>query len=366
MPRANTNIYTLNRSSCVRVGKLQVILFLFTNLTSPLAAKPTSLTTKKGKAALKYPAMDLREFHDDDLVQGFKTIDLRETAFRFSSSHTANEDLEHMEIDTLGSPVKQSVGFRDSPYALGEVNHKMKGGNVKRSLRRTWRDNDSTRYPQHTANQTGPLSTHEDFTNREWARPVGNAFTRSRATRVAPRQQKAPSTKIVRMIRKRAARQVTSICNSLIGYDPINVFATNCETTLPDWIVLLHKTRLPTGITSTDSRIITAFQAVDTVINGHGTYLLQRLANMQLKRLFDSLETIIKSDRDNGRIHREPSYRNANIAMDIYLSAQAMHSNQSRTKLKQGRKRFSRRWSQLAASSPLFLLVYSDTAELIM
>ncbi len=98
--------------------------------------------------------------------------------------------------------------------------------------------------------------------------------------------------------------------------------------------------------------IITAFKAVDNVICGQGTDLLQRLANIQLIRLFNSLEGIIKADRDNGRIHREPYYRDANVAMDIYLGAQGtqVDTKELRLKLRQGRKRFSKRWSHLAGA----------------
>lgn len=169
------------------------------------------------------------------------------------------------------------------------------------------------------------------------------------------------------MHKKKLAR-VTFLSNRLIGHNPIETFADNCEKILPDWIALLRKATLPNGITSEDPRIITAFQAVDNVICGQGTHLLQRLANVQLMRLFGSLGEIIKSDKDNGRMHREPYYRDATIAMDIYLSIQKTRSNTRdlRLKLKEGRKRFSKRWSNMAAPSPLFVLVYSDAAETIV
>ena len=167
---------------------------------------------------------------------------------------------------------------------------------------------------------------------------------------------------------ERKLAQVTFISERLIGQDPIRTFADNCEKTLLDWIALLRKTSLPDGITSNDPRIIDAFKAVDNVICGQGTALLQRLANVQLIRLFDAVKGIIKSDRDNRRIYREPYYRDDNIAMDLYLSAQETQSNMKglRLKLKHGRKRFSKRWSDLATSSPLFVLVYSGAAEAIV
>ena len=120
------------------------------------------------------------------------------------------------------------------------------------------------------------------------------------------------------------------------------------------------------GITSTDARIVAVFKAVDSVIHGQGTSLLQRLAHIQLMCMFGSLEAIIKHDREYGHIHREPSYRNAQVAMDIYLSAQEENSTGTRAKIRQKRKRFSKRWSDLATPTPLFVLIYSDAAEMIM
>ncbi|KAI0120604.1 hypothetical protein BJ170DRAFT_646674 [Xylariales sp. AK1849] len=54
--------------------------------------------------------------------------------------------------------------------------------------------------------------------------------------------------------------------------------------------------------------------------------------------------------------------------MDIYLSAQETQSNTKgfRKTLIEGRKRFSKRWADLATPSPLFVLIYSDVAEAIV
>lgn len=164
------------------------------------------------------------------------------------------------------------------------------------------------------------------------------------------------------------AHKITALSNRLIGDNPIDVFAVNCEKTLLDWIKLLSIATLPDDIQSTDRCIITAFKAVDSVICGQGTNMLRRLAHVHLIRLFGCLEAIVKTDRVTGRIHRERHYRDDHIAMDIYMNAQEAHSNTNelRLKIKRGRKRFSKRWSVLAKASPLFLLVYPDAAESIM
>ncbi len=161
--------------------------------------------------------------------------------------------------------------------------------------------------------------------------------------------------------------RLTNLAHRLVGHDPINTFAENCDKTVGDWISLLGKTTLPSDITSSDPRIIAAFQAVDSVICGQGTNLLRRLAYIQLMRLFVSLEAIIKSDREIGRLHREPCYRDATVAIDIYMSAQAGHSNTGdlRRELKE-RKRCGRIWSGLARPSPLIVLMYAEAAEPIV
>jgi hypothetical protein len=164
------------------------------------------------------------------------------------------------------------------------------------------------------------------------------------------------------------AQRVTFLSNRLIGDGPIDTFAANCEKTFLDWIKLLSRVTLPEDIQSTDPRIMTAFKAVDSVIRGQGINALQRLAHVQLLRLFDLLEAIVKTDRVTGRIHRERHYRDHHVAMDIYMSAQEAHSNTNdlRTKIRTCRKRLSNRWSVLAKASPLFVLVYSDAAESIV
>ncbi|RSL64175.1 hypothetical protein CEP51_013191 [Fusarium floridanum] len=181
------------------------------------------------------------------------------------------------------------------------------------------------------------------------------------------RLPKSPG-KDLEKIRKRKLARVTSLSHRLVGNEPLNSFAENCQKTIADWISLLSKTTLPSDIESSDLCIITAFKAVDSVICGNqGTYLLRRLAYIQLMRLFASLEAIIKSERDTGRIFREPGYGNASIAIDIYMSAQEshLHPDDLRRELRE-RKRTGRRWRDLASLSPPFVLMYSEASEPIV
>lgn len=151
----------------------------------------------------------------------------------------------------------------------------------------------------------------------------------------------------------------------LVGHDPMDLFAQNCVKTMTDWISLLGKTTIPGDLESSDPRIIAAFKAVDRIIRGQeGTYLLRRLAYVQLMGIFTTLESIIRSERENGRAPREPCYRDATVAIDIYMKAQEdrSHLDALRRELKE-RKRAGRSWSDLVGPSPLFTMIYSDAAE---
>lgn len=176
------------------------------------------------------------------------------------------------------------------------------------------------------------------------------------------------SEKDVEKKAKRTLARATSLYHRLIGHEPLDSFAHNCEKTIPDWILLLRKTTLPGSISSSHPGIITAFKGVDTVICGkQGTYLLRRLAYVQLMRLFSSLEAMIKTEREAGRIPRKPGYSNASVALDIYMSAQTshLHSDNLRRELKE-RKRTGGSWRDLSEPSPLFTMVYSQASEPIV
>ncbi|KAJ4248085.1 hypothetical protein NW762_012855 [Fusarium torreyae] len=182
------------------------------------------------------------------------------------------------------------------------------------------------------------------------------------------RQSFEVSEKDVEKIAKRKSARVTSLYHRLIGHEPLDSFAENCEKTIPDWISLLRKTALPGLINSSHPSIVAAFKAVDLVICGtQGTYLLRRLAYVQLMRLFVSLEALIKSERESGKFVRKQGFGDASIAIDIYMSAQQshLHPDDLRRELKE-RRRAGRVWRDLSGPSPLFTMVYSQASESIM
>ena len=107
--------------------------------------------------------------------------------------------------------------------------------------------------------------------------------------------------------------------------------------------------------------MLSAFRAVDTAISNE--HILSRLAHVQLVRLFHSVETAVKSERQKGLVHGKPGYGNASIAIDIYQSAQ--HALSRRGQFLE-RRRAARRWAQLAGPYPLLLLIYSGATEAIV
>ncbi|KAH8746115.1 hypothetical protein F5883DRAFT_438404, partial [Diaporthe sp. PMI_573] len=145
-------------------------------------------------------------------------------------------------------------------------------------------------------------------------------------------------------------------------------FTQNFESVLRPWSILLGETTLPGDVLSTDWRFNSVFRALDRVITAgdYDTRLLSRLAYVQLVRVIRLLENRVALDRQAGRLHRRSGYRNASIALDIYLKAQETLSTSSSRRTLIERKRLAKRWSELAGPWPLFLLVYSDEAEEIM
>lgn len=151
--------------------------------------------------------------------------------------------------------------------------------------------------------------------------------------------------------------------SKLIKRNAFDSFVNDCESILKDWVLLLHRTTLPQCISSSDNRILKSFRILNRVIRDKsaGTFM-SRLAWLQLTKVLDFVETIVKSERASGLIHRARGYGNASIALDIYHCAE---KGVSRKTLVQ-RKRFAARWTKLAGPSPLLLLIYSSGADNIV
>lgn len=172
----------------------------------------------------------------------------------------------------------------------------------------------------------------------------------------------------VEALRAKQKSHIIRLYHKLLGTDPLHSFAKNCEKVMADWNSLKSETALLNIASSSDPRIIQAFKVVDNVICGRqGSTLLRRLAYVQLMRLFTFLEDIIGFERETGRVMRGRYYRDASVALDIYMSAQEDTSNPDdlRRELRE-RKRAGRSWKDLSKPSPLLVLMYSEAAESVM
>ena len=174
--------------------------------------------------------------------------------------------------------------------------------------------------------------------------------------------------KILEQRRKRQEDRLFHLSQRLIGQHPSENFTKNFKSTISSWISLLEITTLPKGIASSDPLITVALKEVDSYIcrswEGH---LMQRLAYIQLLRLFTCIEGVIRAERKRGEFFGAAGCQDASVAMNIYITAQEPHAdlNRLRRQLKE-RKRTARRWAELSKPSPLFVLVYSKASDSIV
>ncbi|KAK4206433.1 hypothetical protein QBC37DRAFT_459129, partial [Rhypophila decipiens] len=163
------------------------------------------------------------------------------------------------------------------------------------------------------------------------------------------------------------ATQLESLPSRLVRRDAIECFAENCEKIWQDWTLLLRKTTLPLNIASSDTRVIAAFRAVDSVISGkRGTSVLRWLAYVRLMVLFDSVKAVVRAERENGEAHRERGDRDISAVIDIYENAQRSPDRRGLRDMILKHRRIGKRVESLAGPSPLFLLIYSEEGEAVM
>ncbi|KAF5553758.1 hypothetical protein FPHYL_8644 [Fusarium phyllophilum] len=162
--------------------------------------------------------------------------------------------------------------------------------------------------------------------------------------------------------------RATKLSQQLLGPNPKQSFTANCVETIADWVTLLVETTFTSAVTSSDPCIIAAFRAIDKIILGkEATYLLRRLAYVQLRRVFTTLEAILRSERKRNQVRRHPRRGGISVAIDIYMMAQVdgKNSSVSRNQILE-RRRVSRAWEYLAGPSPLLTLMYSEAADPIV
>lgn len=154
------------------------------------------------------------------------------------------------------------------------------------------------------------------------------------------------------------------VAQQLVRAEAKVTFAQNIFEIYKFWLQLVHSTTLSHNMTSMDAGVVAAFQAIDNVIESNA-YRLARLAYARLPVVMSSLHAIISVDRKQGRIHTAAGYRNASVALDIYLSAQRSGVGVMRKKLAK-RVRLANRWAHLGGSQPLLLVSFPDVADNIM
>lgn len=150
--------------------------------------------------------------------------------------------------------------------------------------------------------------------------------------------------------------------------EPLQTFNGNHKKVIADWNLLKSKTDMPNLDSSSDPRIIESFQVIDLVLSGkEGSTLLRRLAYVRLMDLFFFVEEVVRKERQSRRVIRERYYRDASIALDIYMSAQEDTSNPDRVRKQLlERKRIGRSWKEVSRKSPLLVLMYSEAAESVL
>lgn len=154
------------------------------------------------------------------------------------------------------------------------------------------------------------------------------------------------------------------VAHSLCGADAKLHFAQNIFDIYKFWLQLVHSTTLSRNMTSLDAGVLSAFQAIDAVIEG-GANRLARLAYARLPPVMSALHSIISVDRKQGRIHSTVGYRNASVALDIYVSAQRKNTDATRRKLVK-RSRLATRWAHLGGSYPLLMVSHPEVVDQIV
>lgn len=149
------------------------------------------------------------------------------------------------------------------------------------------------------------------------------------------------------------------VSSALTTQSSMASFLQHYDEILTSWINLVKVTTLPTNISSSSDIVKSAFEAVGSAIARQG--LFARLAHVRLLNLFDSLESLIQSERKRGLHGRE---RNTTIAITQVIKFTTT-STLPRERVREIR-RLARRWEHLAGPSVFLLLVYSEAAESIV
>jgi hypothetical protein len=163
---------------------------------------------------------------------------------------------------------------------------------------------------------------------------------------------------------------IPQIARGLIRNDAVVRWVDNAEQIYNFWVALGKGAAIreqKNGL-ETDEHVITAFQFLDSSLKEScSANPLTRLAHVALVQKLDEVKELVEVNRLRGRVRPRSGYRNASIAMDLYLAAQrdVVDRSQARKQLHR-RLRHSKRWTAIAGPCVFLVMIYGEEAEKIM
>jgi hypothetical protein len=136
----------------------------------------------------------------------------------------------------------------------------------------------------------------------------------------------------------------------------------NWESSWTDWLSLLNETTLSLDMPILIHEVTAAVQALENAIASDSA-ILARFGCVQLSWFMECLEDKVGDSKGEGLVSLGSGRGCASVAMDLYISSQGSASDGPllRRRLHE-RKRIGRRWRMLIKTSPLLLLIYSESA----
>ncbi|KAJ3558768.1 hypothetical protein NPX13_g9645 [Xylaria arbuscula] len=169
---------------------------------------------------------------------------------------------------------------------------------------------------------------------------------------------------LIRLDSYNTSREIPRLAHKLLTNYTVNRLIYDSEVALRDWLHLLEITTLPSKIASSDLAVASRLRLLDTMIAGnHGRYV-SRLAHIQFLHVMESLEAIIAKDRLSGLI--EPQRDHESPKNMAYLKYQQASTRPLRARQLYKLKRYCERYQTLAGPSPLFILAYTDSVDVVV
>ena len=150
----------------------------------------------------------------------------------------------------------------------------------------------------------------------------------------------------------------------LVRPDVTAFFLQTLDPTWAAWVSLLRATKLPAGEPLSSVDLTSAVNAINLVIKGKlRPALPPRFGFVQLVNFLESLEDRVRRDKSQGLLAPVIGRRDSSYAFDYYLK-NATSTSLTRSYLSH-LKRIGLRFKGFSGSSPLLLVVCSETADYI-